>query len=90
MAAQFLADLKARPPAVILDTSPFNDHVPPINDVLRAEGDWQRWGPDDIYGTSPGTAELFDYINRNYVERGALRQFGSTIYIYGPRQASER
>ncbi|MCL4532576.1 MAG: glycosyltransferase family 39 protein [Actinobacteria bacterium] len=85
MIGEFLAEMQAHPPALIIDTSPVNDHVPPIDDAQRAREGWKSWGPDGIYATSPDTDEMFTYLNRNYKETGLLSQGGKTVFVYERR-----
>ncbi|MHB0869544.1 MAG: glycosyltransferase family 39 protein [Chloroflexota bacterium] len=87
MFREFVAEVDAHPPALIIDTSPVNTIIPPINDDRR-EG-WKRWGPTDFYAPSPEMDELFAYLNANYKERGPLVQpGGGAVFVYERRQAS--
>ncbi len=85
MIGEFLAEMKAHPPALIIDTSPVNNHVPPIDNGQRASEGWRSWGPDGIYATSPDTDEMFAYLNSNYEKTGSLVQGGKTAFVYQRR-----
>ncbi len=87
MLKEFLAEIKVHPPALIIDTSPVNTIIPPINDERR-EG-WKRWGPDAFYAPLPEMDEVFAYLNTNYKERGPLVQPGQgAVFVYERRQTA--
>lgn len=84
MIRQFIADLEQRPPELIIDTSPVNTIVPPI-DNGRREG-WMRWGPTEFYAPPQEMQELFGYLNAHYRERGPLVQPGQgAVFVYERR-----
>ena len=72
MIKEFIAEIEAHRPALIIDTSPINTIVPPIDDNRR-EG-WKRWGPNSFYAPTSEMDEIFVYFNSNYKERGPLVQ----------------
>lgn len=86
MVKQFLADLEARPPALVVDASSATaDLFPPIDDDRRSGSDWKRWGLEDIYGSSRDTDEIFAYLNRNYRQRTQLIEGDRVVYVYERR-----
>lgn len=79
LAEQLLADLKARPPDLIIDTAMQNERIPPIDPVLR-KGWIKQHGPDGLH---PKVAEAVDYIDAHYTYLGILR--GSRWVTYARR-----
>lgn len=83
MLNEFINEIEANPPSLIIDTSPVNTLVPPIDDNRREW--WKQWGPTSFYAPPPEMDEVFTYLNSNYKERGPLVQPQGAVYVYERR-----
>ncbi len=76
LAAEFLGDLQADPPRLIIDTSPTSRITPPL-DAARREG-WVS--PDATYGLLPEMEPVWAYIASHYRPAGTVGPGGWLVY----------
>ncbi len=78
MIREFLRHIMANNPTVIIDSSPGNEVVPPIDSVQR-----QKWlSGSDSYAVLPEMDEVFDYISSNYELGGVVGPGQWPVYVY--------
>ncbi len=58
---EFLRQVSRNAPALIIDTSPSNPDIPPLDAARR-----KSWHPGKRYAVLPAMGEVFDYIRSNY------------------------
>ena len=72
---EFLSDLRANPPAAIIDSSPTNPIVVPLDTRL-----WDRWRPTQPYVPPPELRGVIAWIHENYDPKIRVDESGWTIY----------
>ncbi len=78
MVQEFLRDLRANSPTLIVDTATTNDHVPPLDGTLR-----QHWAfSDDAYALLPEMDGVLSYIEVNYVRLATVGRERWAVYRY--------
>ena len=68
MIEEFLDDIRTNEPALIVDTSPSNGRIPPIDVIARQE--WKS--SHDSYDMLPEMDLVFDYIATRYELKGSI------------------
>lgn len=90
MVRRFMSDLESRPPTLIIDTSPVNADIPPLDEGKRAQEGWTRWGQNGVYGLTPGMNDVMAYLSQNYQKRTELKQPSGSVLVYERRRDGAR
>ena len=78
MIENFLGDIKRNPPALIIDTSPSNEFIPPIERSAR-----EKWVlGSQSYRMLPEMEVVFEYIASNYVLKERIGQNQWLVYVH--------
>ena len=77
MIKEFLNDIITNKPALIIDTSPHNQLIPPIDLAKR-----QKWKPKTQYDLLPEMDSVYNYINSYYEFEGKIGELQWPIYRY--------
>jgi hypothetical protein len=72
---EFLRDIEADPPALIIDASLSDRITPPIDPAVRA-----RWVSTLVYDLPPQLEQVFRYISSCYAPAGKLGPDGWPVY----------
>ena len=75
---EFLDDIVTNKPVLIIDTSPSNELIPPIDPIARTE--WNL--VDENYDVLPAMDSVFDYLVSNYRPQAKIGQDQWSIYVY--------
>ncbi|RLC98020.1 MAG: hypothetical protein DRI77_06025 [Chloroflexi bacterium] len=75
---EFLDSIATNKPVLVVDTSPSNELIPPLDPIAR-----EKWSlASENYGILPAMDSVFDYIASNYRLKEKVGQEQWPVYVY--------